>query len=116
MRLFLFAEIYEIAPNSRSQHPQADQIFDIQLPYFWQNHTFGPNYLRCFRVYVATSKIIVAICGSLLTGLFVAAFYEISTSKDFPASAKRIRWLFLFFVAAIIYVTYAKLTGSRDPT
>lgn len=67
-------------------------------------------------VYTATSQIVVAICGSLLTGLFVAAFYEISTSKDFPASTKRIRWLFLFFVAAIIYVTYAKLTGSWDPT
>jgi hypothetical protein len=67
-------------------------------------------------VYAATSKIVVAICGALLTGLFIAAFYQIRTSKDFPASTKRISWLFLFFVAAIIYVTYAKLTGNWDPS
>jgi hypothetical protein len=66
-------------------------------------------------VYVATSKIVIAICGALLTGLFIAAFYEIRTSKDFPASTKRISWLFLFCAAAIIYVTYAKLTGNWDP-
>ena len=67
-------------------------------------------------MYVVPNKIIVGVCGTLLTGLFIAAFYELRTSKDFPASTKRISWLFLFFVAAIIYVTYAKLTGSWDPS
>jgi uncharacterized membrane protein YdcZ (DUF606 family) len=67
-------------------------------------------------VYVATSKIVIAICGALLTGLFIAAFYVFRTSKDFPASTKRISWLFLFCAAAIIYVTYAKLTGNWDPS
>jgi hypothetical protein len=65
-------------------------------------------------VYVATNKILIGICGALLTGFFIAAFYEIRTNKDFPASTKRISWLFLFLVAAIIYVTYAKLTGNLD--
>jgi uncharacterized membrane protein YdcZ (DUF606 family) len=67
-------------------------------------------------VYAATNKIVIAICGALLTGLFIAAFYVFRTSKDFPASTKRISWLFLFLVAAIIYVTYAKLTGNWDPS
>jgi hypothetical protein len=69
-----------------------------------------------FCVYVATSKIVIAVCGTLLTALFIAAFYEIRTNKAFPASTKQISWLFLFCVAAIIYVTYAKLTGTWDPS
>jgi hypothetical protein len=66
-------------------------------------------------VYVATNKIVVGICGTLLTGLFMAAFFGIR-SRDFPASTKRISWLFLFCAAAVIYVTYAKLTGNWDPS
>jgi hypothetical protein len=63
----------------------------------------------------ASSKIVIAICGVLLAGLFIAAFCGIR-SRDFPASTKRISWLFLFCAAAAIFVTYAKLTGNWDPS
>jgi hypothetical protein len=66
-------------------------------------------------VYAVTNKIIVGICGLLLTGLFVWAFYEIQTNKNFPRNMKRTSWYFILLIASIIYLTYAKLTGNWDP-
>ena len=66
-------------------------------------------------VYIVTNKVIVGICGVLVTGLFGWAFYEIRRSRNVSRGTKRSSWFFLIVIAAIIYITYAKLTGTWDP-
>jgi hypothetical protein len=66
-------------------------------------------------VYTSTNKILVGICGVLLTGFLAWSFYEIHTNKNLPDKTKRISWFFLIVVASIIYVTYTKLTGNPFP-
>jgi hypothetical protein len=63
-------------------------------------------------VYVVPNKIIVGVCGTLLTGLFVWAFYEVRTSKNIPTNTKRMSWVFLIVIFSILYMTYEKLTGA----
>lgn len=63
-------------------------------------------------VYTVTNKIIVGICGTAVTGIFIWAFYVIQTSKNVPGSTKRTSWFFLIVIVSIIYMTYMKLTGS----
>jgi hypothetical protein len=63
-------------------------------------------------VITLTNKVIVGICGTLVTGLLIWSFYEIRTSKNIPINIKRRSWIYLIFIASIIYITYSKLTGS----
>jgi hypothetical protein len=57
------------------------------------------------------NKIVVGICGAVLTSYMIWLIYEIFTNKNFPTPAKRQVWIFFIMLAAIIYATYAKLTG-----
>ncbi|HEY4063025.1 MAG TPA: hypothetical protein VGM30_14065 [Puia sp.] len=63
-------------------------------------------------VYTVTNKIIVGICGVLVTGLLIWAFYEIRTSKNLPGNTKRSGWAILILIASTIYITYSKLMGT----
>jgi hypothetical protein len=62
-------------------------------------------------VYVADNKIIVGICGTLVTAALIWSFYRIRISKNVPENSKRRSWLLLLVTAAIIYITYIKLAG-----
>jgi hypothetical protein len=62
-------------------------------------------------LYTVNNKIIVGICGILVSGSLTWAFYETRVSKNIPESAKRRSWIFLLVIASIIYTTYTKLTG-----
>ena len=63
-------------------------------------------------VYTVTNKIIVGISGVLVSGLFAWIFYEIRTSGAATQGAKRSSWFFLVVILCILYITYAKLTGT----
>jgi hypothetical protein len=63
-------------------------------------------------LYTVTNKIIVGICGTLLTAILIWAFYEVRTSKNIPTNTKRSSWVFLIVLVSIIYVTWLKLTGT----
>jgi hypothetical protein len=66
-------------------------------------------------VYAMTNKVIVGICSVLLTAFLIWAFYQMIISKNIPRNTKRNSWVFLIIIFSIIYVTYAKLTGTWNP-
>jgi hypothetical protein len=63
-------------------------------------------------VYAVTNKVIVGICGTLVTGLLIWSLYEIRTSKNVPEKTKRSSWVIIIVIASIMYATYVKLTGG----
>jgi hypothetical protein len=63
-------------------------------------------------VYVLMNPVIVGVCGTLVTGLLGWAFYEVLTNKNLPANSKRALWFIPIMIAGIVYITYAKLTGT----
>ena len=63
-------------------------------------------------VYVLTNPVIVGVCGTLVTGLLGWAFYELVTNKNLPNNSKRALWFIPFMIAGIVYIMYAKLTGT----
>jgi hypothetical protein len=82
---------------------------------FYKKYRFLLTFLfmgAMVSVYAVTNKIIVGICGVLVTGLLLWAFYEIRISKNAPENTKRFSWFFLLIVISIIYVTYMKLTAA----
>lgn len=61
-------------------------------------------------IYTVNNKIIVGICGTLVSGLMAWGFYERITSKNLPQNIKRRSWILLLVIASIIYTVYIKLT------
>lgn len=65
-----------------------------------------------FGVFYLNNKVIVGICGVLLTGFLIWSFFEVRTSKNIPENTKRMSWVFLIVIFSVAYATYAKLTGQ----
>jgi len=69
-----------------------------------------PGMAAALGLFISDNKIIAGICGVALAGFIIWLIYEILTNKNIPTSTKRRSWIFFFFLAIIIYVTYTKLT------
>jgi len=66
-------------------------------------------------LFISDNRIIAGISGAVLTGFIIWLIYEIFTNKNMPTTAKRRSWIFFIMLIAIIYATYAKLTGIPLP-
>ena len=92
----------------------APVTLNVKDPYYrkYGSLLFLPAIGMMVCLFVVPNKIISGICGTLLTGLFVWAFYEVQTSRNIPTNTKRMSWVFLIVIFSIIYMTYEKLTGA----
>ncbi len=61
-------------------------------------------------LYTVHNKPVIAACALLLSGLLGWSIYETQTSKNVTSYAKRSSWFNLLIIAAILYLTYIKLT------
>ena len=61
-------------------------------------------------LYNIHNKPVNVACALLLSGLLAWSIYETQTSKNVTTYAKRASWLNLLIIAAILYLTYIKVT------
>lgn len=61
--------------------------------------------------FMAANKIIVGICGTLAAGIFIYSYIQIVRNPNIEDKVKRKMRIIFIPVAAIVYVTIAKITG-----
>lgn len=63
-------------------------------------------------VYTVNNKIIVAVSGTIVTGLMLWSLLKIQHSKNVDHKTKRNSWLVLIVLISVIAITIFKLTGQ----
>lgn len=63
-------------------------------------------------VYTVNNKIIVAISGTIVTGLMLWSLLKIQRSKNVDHKTKRNSWLVLIVLISVVAITILKLTGQ----
>jgi len=97
------ALLNEIKPISLAPYKQVLKLIFL-LPLFCMALMAG--------VYLSTNKVIVLICGIVLTMLLSWAFYKIKTNNAIDAKTKRSLWsipiVFLSIIAVVYYKVFIK--------
>lgn len=60
-------------------------------------------------LYLLNNKIVVGVCGTILTYLIIYTIYNVIRSKNIPVTTKRAVWFFFLILFSVVYATCSKL-------
>jgi hypothetical protein len=63
-------------------------------------------------VYISFNKILVGICGLIVSGLLIRSFIKIINNNNIDNKTKRIGYYSLLVLASIVAVTIMKVTSN----